>query len=643
MQNEKGSLSINSENIMPIIKKWLYSDSDIFVRELVSNAADAITKHSRLVSLGEAPSIGDEKYRIELRLNKEEKTITVADNGLGMTAEEVKKYINQIAFSGASDFMARYKSGPNSEANDIIGHFGLGFYSAFMVALTVEIDTLSFVEGAKAVHWMSDGSTEFEISSSRKTERGTEVKLHVNDESGSFLDEFKLREILKKYCGFLPVEIYFVDENKKEDSAEESEACECEHDHEHGEDCDCKHEHTRKESPINNTSPLWVKKPSDCTDEEYKAFYRDTFLDFNEPLFWIHLNMDYPFRLKGILYFPKLKHELESIEGQVKLFNNQVFIAENIKEVIPDFLLLLKGCIDCPDLPLNVSRSFLQNDSYVTQMSKYITKKVADKLNSVFSENREQYNKFWDDINQFIKYGCIRDKDFYEKVKGSLVYKTVAGEYLTGAEYLDKNKGKADAKIFYITNEQQQAQYIKLFRDEDIETVLMTTKLDAPFMSYVEGYERNFKFARIDADLSEALKQDEDVTDKKELEVLTEVFKSALSNDKLKYKTEALKNSSVAAVILLSEQSRRMKEMSAMFGSMPGMPAYEDEETLVLNTNNSLIKRVLEMREDESRKEDLNLACEHIYDLAMLTHKPLSVDEMTAFIERSNKLLERII
>lgn len=649
---EKGNLSINSENILPIIKKWLYSDSDIFVRELVSNGTDAITKLRKLVDLGEAPHIdSEEEYYINVILDRDNKTIKFEDNGIGMTADEIKQYINEIAFSGANEFIEKYKDKVEPD-NEIIGHFGLGFYSAFMAADKVTIDSLSYQEGATPAYWECEGGIEFEMSDSDKTTRGTVITLYIGESGKDFLDTYKLREILTKYCNFIPVNIYFEslkteDEKKREEEAEVRAAEEKakmaeESDEDIVDVIDEEPETEPKKTPINNTTPLWIKQPSECTDEEYKEFYHEVFQDFNDPLFWIHLNMDYPFRLKGILYFPKLKHELESIEGQVKLYSNQVFIADNIKEVIPEFLLLLKGTLDCPDIPLNVSRSFLQNDGYVTKMSSYITKKVADKLNSLFKKDREKYHSYWDDINPFIKYGCIRERSFYDKIKDSIVYKTINGEYVTLPEYLEKAKEKHENTVFYVSNEQQQAQYIKLFKDFEMDAVILTANLDNPYISYLESYDYNVKFNRIDSDISESLKEKDDTSDKTQDEELQKLFREVMANDKLAIRVETLKTDSVSAMILLSEQSRRMQEMSKMFGGgMPGfdMPA---EETVVLNKNNGLVKTLLNIKDDEARKDDVNLICEQIYDLAMMSHRPLEVDAMNKFIDRSNKILERI-
>lgn len=639
MSEQKGNLSINSDNILPIIKKWLYSDTDIFVRELVSNATDAITKLKKLVNMGEAANIpDDEKYSIHLILDKKNKLITVSDNGIGMTADEIKQYINEIAFSGATDFIEKYSDKMDKDG-EIIGHFGLGFYSSFMVASKVDIESLSYKEGSVPSFWSCDGGIEYTMSKGTKTTRGTTITLHLGPDGEPFLDEYKLKEILNKYCGFLPIEIFFdvIKEESEEPEIEDIKNKSV------SDDADSEEIVIEEPKPINDISPLWLKQPSECTDEEYKAFYHKVFSDFNDPLFWIHLNVEYPFRLTGILYFPKLKHELESIEGQVKLFNNQVFIADNIKEVIPEFLLLLKGVIDCPDLPLNVSRSFLQNDGYVTKMSTYISKKVADKLNSIFKKDREEFIGYWDDISPFIKYGCIKEKNFYEKIKDSIVYKTTNNEYLTLKEYLEKNKEKNQNKVFYVSNEQQQSQYIKLFKDYDMEAVVLTTNLDNPFISYLENYESGTKFARIDSDISGNLKQDSDKEeDKSENEDLEKLFKKSLNKDFIKIQTENLKSDTVSGMILLSEESRRMQEMSKMFGGMNMGGMFQNEETLVLNKNNSLIKFIIANKDNEGKFADLKLICEQIYDLAMISHKPLEVDAMNAFIERSNKILEMI-
>jgi len=635
MAQEKGNLSIHSENILPIIKKWLYSDTDIFIRELVSNATDAITKLKRLDSLGEVDLPDDEPYAVKVVLDKAASTIKVIDNGLGMTADEVKQYINQIAFSGANDFVSKYQEKMDA-GSEIIGHFGLGFYSAFMVADKVQIDTLSYREGAVAARWISDGGIEFEMDDSDRTERGTTITLYVGESGQDFLEDYKLRTILRKYCSFVPVDLFF--ENAAEEKKPPVEINE-----------DNEEITVNEPKPINERNPLWNKKAGDCTDEEYKDFFRKTFNDYNEPLFWIHLNMDYPFRLKGILYFPKLKHELESIEGQVKLYSNQIYIADNIKEVIPEFLLLLKGVLDCPDLPLNVSRSFLQNDGYVTKMSGYITKKVADKLTGLFENEREQYDKYWDDIAPFIKYGCIREKDFYDKVKNAVLYKTSDSKYLTLDEYLAANEPKIGKKVLYASNLQQQAQYVRLLADQGVDAAVLDTRLDAPFISYIESYEgggegeEKVTFARIDSDLSDVLKN-EAGTDEAESTALSALFQKVLANEELAVKVENLKTSEVPAIILLSEQSRRMQEMSKMFGGMGAMPSdmFKSDETLVLNRTNRLVARLLTLADDDTRADDASLICAQLYDLAMMSHRPLDSDAMNAFVSRSAKILEKL-
>ncbi len=629
---KKGNLSINSENILPIIKKWLYSDSDIFIRELVSNGCDAINKLKKLATMGEATLKENEKFSIRVVLDKENKTIQIIDNGIGMTSDEIEEYITQIAFSGASDFVNKYKD-QLEDGNDIIGHFGLGFYSAFMVADKVMIDTLSYKEGASSAKWICDGGIEYEIGESDRTERGTTITLFVGEEGTDFLNAFKLREILNKYCYFMPIEIFFEDieaMKKEEEKDKENDTID--------------EEEIKELLPINKTNPLWLKQPNECSDEEYKEFYHQVFSDFNEPLFWIHLNMDYPFKLKGILYFPKLKHELDSIEGQVKLYNNQVFIADNLKEVIPEFLLLLKGTLDCPDLPLNVSRSFLQNDGYVTKMSKYITKKVADKLNSLFKKEREQFEGFWDDISQFIKYGCLREKDFYDKVKDSLLFKTINNKYVTLNEYLEQNKEHHENKVFYVTDENQQAQYIKMFKDNNMEAVILNTRLDNPYMSTLEMYNQGVSFVRIDSDLADTLKDNSQEEDKELNEALEALFKQTLEKgDSLKIKVENLKANDISGVIQLSEQSRRMEEMAKMYGMNMPFGAMPSEETLVLNGNNNVVKLLLKIKDDETKKDETKLICNQIYDLATMSHKHLDMNSMTSFIERSNKILEMLL
>lgn len=623
----KGNISVDSENLFPIIKKWLYSDKDIFLRELVSNGCDAVTKLKKLASIGEAQIDENEKFKVTVSIFKDAKKLVISDNGIGMTAEEIDKYINQIAFSGASDFLSKYKE-EDDKGSQIIGHFGLGFYSAFMVADSVEIDSLSYQDGAKAAKWTCDGSMEFDLTDGDRTERGTTITLNIAEDSEEFLEESTIRQILHKYCAFLPIEIYVeVPEDKHEDH------CDCGHDHDHEHEDDTPSE----PKPINNTTPLWMKKPSECTDEEYKEFYRNVFMDFNEPLFWIHLNVDYPFNLKGILYFPKINHEFAGQEGQIKLYNNQVFVADNVKEVIPEFLMLLKGVIDCPDLPLNVSRSFLQNDGYVKKISSHITKKVADKLTSIYNNERENYEKYWDYINIFIKYGCLRDEKFYEKVKDVIIYKDIDGKYLTLNEYLD---GKEEKDVYYVSDPQTQSQYINMFKNQGLNAVVLPSIMDTHFISLVEMKQTGVKFKRIDSainDISDNTEKDDST--KEQEEKLIEKFKNEIKDDTLKIEVQSLKDDSIPAVILLGEQSRRMQEMYKAYGQqMAGMAdMFHDEFTLVLNSNNSLIKKI-----DTLNDEDANLVIDHVYDLAKISHSPLPAEQMTKFIERSNKLLEKL-
>ena len=623
----KGNISVDSENLFPIIKKWLYSDKDIFLRELVSNGCDAVTKLKKLASIGEAQIDENEKFKVTVSIFKDAKKLVISDNGIGMTAEEIDKYINQIAFSGASDFLSKYKE-EDDKGSQIIGHFGLGFYSAFMVADSVEIDSLSYQDGAKAAKWICDGSMEFDLTDGDRTERGTAITLNIAEDSKEFLEESTIRQILHKYCAFLPIEIYVeVPEDKHEDH------CDCGHDHDHEHEDDTPSE----PKPINNTTPLWMKKPSECTDEEYKEFYRNVFMDFNEPLFWIHLNVDYPFNLKGILYFPKINHEFAGQEGQIKLYNNQVFVADNVKEVIPEFLMLLKGVIDCPDLPLNVSRSFLQNDGYVKKISSHITKKVADKLTSIYNNERENYEKYWDYINIFIKYGCLRDEKFYEKVKDVIIYKDIDGKYLTLDEYLD---GKEEKDVYYVSDPQTQSQYINMFKNQGLNAVVLPSMMDTHFISLVEIKQTGVKFKRIDSainDISDNTEKDDST--KEQEEKLIEKFKNEIKDDTLKIEVQSLKDDSIPAVILLGEQSRRMQEMYKAYGQqMAGMAdMFHDEFTLILNSNNSLIKKI-----DTLNDEDANLVIDHVYDLAKISHSPLPAEQMTKFIERSNKLLEKL-
>ncbi|EPR08267.1 molecular chaperone HtpG [Ruminiclostridium papyrosolvens] len=630
MKHESGSISINTENIFPIIKKWLYSEKDIFIRELVSNASDAISKMKKLDAMGEAELPEGNKFEIKVIVNKNDKTIKVIDNGLGMTEEEVKKYINQIAFSGAVDFLEKYKD--KSDDGQIIGHFGLGFYSAFMVSQRVQIDTLSYQKDAAAVRWVSDGGTEFEMSDSDRNERGTTITLYLADDSLEFTEEYTMRTTLEKYFAFLPYELYLEDAAKVEEKKEETKE---------GEETPAAE--PKKPEPLNDTQPLWLKNPKDCTDEEYKQFYSKVFHDFNEPLFWIHLNMDYPFNLKGILYFPKLKHEFETNEGQIKLYYNQVFVADNIKEVIPEFLLLLKGVLDCPDLPLNVSRSFLQNDGYVNKISTHITKKVADKLTSIFENDRENYNKYWDDINPFVKYGCLREEKFYDRVKDVLIFKSTKGGYTTLKEYLENNKDKHENKVFYVSDENQQAQYIKLFNENGMEAVILTNMIDNHFMSLLESKGAGLQFNRIDADISASMKQENTGIPEADVSYLESLFKETVNDEKLKIQVESLKNETIPAVVLLSEQSRRMQEMSKMFGGMDMGHMFPKEQTLVLNSSNKLVKALLDLKEKDERKEDVKLVSEHIYDLAMMSHQTLGPDAMAKFIQRSNEILMKVL
>ena len=617
MENKKGNISIHTENIFPIIKKWLYSDKDIFIRELISNGCDAINKYKKLVSLGEIESNKDQEYKITVTIDKENSALIFEDNGIGMTEEEVQKYINQVAFSGAEDFVNKYKD-KMSEESDIIGHFGLGFYSAFMVAKKVQIDTLSYKENNDAVRWISEGQTEYEIglSDTRKT-RGTTITLFLDDESKEFLGEYTVRDTIDKYCSFLPVDIYLKVSDKEE------------------KDEDIK--------PLNDTKPLWLKSPKDCTDEEYKEFYKKVFKTFDEPLFWIHLNVDYPFNLKGILYFPKLKNEFELIEGKVKLYNNQVFVADNIKEVIPEFLLLLKGVIDCPDLPLNVSRSFLQNDKDVSKISKHIVKKVADKLKSLYKNEKENYEKFWDDIQVFIKFGCLKDEGFYDKIKDIILFKTINNEYVTLNDYLENCKEKHENKVFYVSDEEQQSQYIKLFKDYGLDAVILDSSIDNHFVSFIEFKNQGVTFNRIDADLSDVLKDKKDDENKEEKTAIENLFKD-LVGDKVKaYSVESLKSEDTTAIILVSEQSRRMAEMKSQFAGMDFGMSFEEEKTLVINDNSPIIKKLVNLKDDESKKEELSLICNQIVDIALLANKELDSKELDEFIKRNNKLMNMVI
>ncbi len=682
---ERGSLSIDSENIFPIIKKWLYSDHDIFFRELISNGCDAVTKLKKLELMGEYSIPEGEELKLQVLVDPEEKTIKFIDNGIGMTLDEVKQYINQIAFSGAAAFLEKYKDKTNED--QIIGHFGLGFYSAFMVAHRVTIDTLSWQPDAKPVHWESEEGIDFEMSEGERTERGTEITLYLNEDSYEFSNEYRAKEVIEKYCSFMPVAIYFRNENAPEEETAEEVAEEAapEVDENGNEiiDAEVTEDGTAKAAkkgpkPLNDTNPLWTKHPNECTEEEYKEFYRKVFHDYKEPLFWIHLNMDYPFNLKGILYFPKINTEYDSIEGTIKLYNNQVFIADNIKEVIPEFMMLLKGVIDCPDLPLNVSRSALQNDGFVKKISDYITKKIADKLSGMYKVERESYEKYWDDISPFIKFGCLKDEKFRDKMKDYILYKNLEKKYITLQEYLDAAKKAedgdkdsseavteaentaeeaaestadeksetADAKeekkevVYYVTDEQQQSQYIRMFTEQGIDAVLLTHNIDQPFISQLEQTNDKIRFQRIDADLTDTFREevsgDAAESLKKQTDELTELFRKVLGKEKLEVKVEKLKNEKVSSMVTLSEESRRMQDMMKMY-NMYGMDPtmFANEETLVLNANNALVQYVFEHKDGEH----VPMFCEQLYDLALISHKPLAPEEMTKFIERSNEIM----
>ena len=644
MALKQGSISIDTENIFPIIKKWLYSDKDIFIRELISNGCDAVSKHKRLVALGETD--GDDKpYKITVAVSKKNKTLSFSDNGIGMTADEIDKYINQVAFSGAEDFFNKYKD-KMEESNDIIGHFGLGFYSAFMVSSNVEIDTLSFASGAKPIKWQSADGMQFEITEDgTRTERGTTIILTLAEDSEEFLDEYHLRSIIKKYCSFLPVEIYIENTDKLEEEAKKK-AEETAKKAEEGADNETSEEEPKEEIkpvPLNDTNPLWLKSPKDCTDEEYIKFYQQVFNVFDEPLFWIHLNVDYPFNLKGILYFPKLKNEFDLVEGKVKLYNNQVFVADNIKEVIPEFLLLLKGVIDCPDLPLNVSRSFLQNDRDVSKISKHIVKKVADKLKSLCKNEREKYESFWDDIQVFIKYGCLKDEGFYDKIKEYILYKDLDGKYITLKDYLEYAKDKHENKVFYVVDKEQQSQYIKLFKEYDLNAVILDCTIDNNFITFLEYKESGVRFKRIDSDLSDVLKDKDEEKDEKADEEIVNFFKEKIGDRVQKYSVESLKKEDTPAVILISEESRRMMEMQSRFAGLDYGFDLKEEKTLVINDRNPLIKKVLSLRDDETKKEAVDVICNQIVDLALLANKELGAEELDLFIKRSNELMSKVI
>ena len=695
MSNKHGNLSISSDNIFPIIKKWMYSDHDIFYRELISNGCDAITKLKKLEMMGEYTLPEDYKAKIDVIVNPDDKTLTFIDNGLGMTADEVEEYINQIAFSGATDFLEKYKDKANED--QIIGHFGLGFYSAFMVADEVHIDTLSYKDGAAAVHWECDGGTEFDMRDGDKTETGTKITLFLNEDALEFANEYRAREVIEKYCSFMPVPIFLTKANAEpeyetiapedkldtdtviETIVEEAKTEEKETENGEKEVVEVsprteKLKIVKRPVPLNDTNPLWTKTPSECTDEEYKAFYRKVFMDYKEPLFWIHLNMDYPFNLKGILYFPKINTEYDSIEGTIKLYNNQVFIADNIKEVIPEFLMLLKGVIDCPDLPLNVSRSALQNDGFVKKISDYISKKVADKLIGMCKTEKESYEKYWDDISPFIKFGCLKDTKFCDKMNDYILFKNLADNYLTLPELLKDDEAKTDEPsktdsntienaenssadttgkdsdtaddkdtrktIYYVTDKVQQGQYINMFKEQGMDAVILDHNIDTSFISQLEQRNEKFRFMRIDADLTESLK---DETSEEELkdatDSLTEIFKKALSNDKLTVKVEKLKNADISSVITLSEEGRRMQDMMKMYamGGTGGMDMsmFSADQTLILNANNELVQYILAHKDSKH----VPMFCEQLYDLAVLSNQPLSVDAMSKFIARSNKIM----
>ncbi|WP_455105189.1 molecular chaperone HtpG [Peptostreptococcus sp.] len=654
MTTEKGKVSIHSENIFPIIKKWLYSDKDIFVRELVSNGCDAIAKHKRLASIGEA-SLRDD-YRVIVRVDKENRTLTFNDNGIGMDLDEIKKYINQVAFSGAEEFVNKYKD-KIDESNDIIGHFGLGFYSAFMVADKVEIDTLSYKDGAQPVKWVSEDGMEFEISQGDRKEHGTSITLTISADNEDFLYVYKIREILNKYCYFLPTEIYLEDADEEKRLAEERvrRAQESQEKYDEAIKNGQTPEPIDVETPvekrsINNTQPLWIRSPKDCSEDDYKAFYKEVFQTNDEPLFWIHLNVDFPFNLKGILYFPKLKNEFELVEGQVKLYNNQVFVADNIKEVIPEFLLLLKGVIDCPDLPLNVSRSFLQNDRDVSKISKHIVKKVADKLKSLYNTERESYDKFWDDIQVFIKFGCLKDDKFYDKIKDVILYKTIDGRHINLKEYLADNQDKT---IYYVTDENQQAQYIKQFKENGLNALILDNSLDTPFMGlieYVENMDKNpenqeeiLKFARIDSDISKVLNSDDD-EDKADDEKIISLFQDILGQKLASYKVESFKDSNLSAMVVVDEQSIRMAHMKDQFQAM-GLEGlnFDEQQGLLINRKSPIIKKLVGFADQADKKDMVELMCQQIADLAMLSNKELKPDQLNDYIDRTNKLMAMIV
>ncbi len=646
---KNGNLSINSENIFPVIKKWLYSDHDIFVRELISNGCDAVTKLKKLSLMGEFDE-PDEPYRIDVTTSANDKTITFTDNGIGMTEEEVEKYINQIAFSGAEAFLEQYKDKATEE--QIIGHFGLGFYSAFMVADKVTIETKSYKDGEDAVYWECEDGLEYSMKKCIKADRGTTITLYLNEDSYEFANEYRIKEVIDKYCSFMPVEIYYTNADEPQedpkdatvdvDAKEVSDTADNAEDSKGPDADDTKAEEKKPEAPkpLNTTTPLWAKHPNDCTDEEYKEFYRKVFHDYKEPLFWIHLNMDYPFNLKGILYFPKINTQYDNLEGTIKLYNNQVFVADNIKEVIPEFLMLLKGCIDCPDLPLNVSRSALQNDGFVKKISDYITKKVADKLSGMYKTHREDYEKYWDDINPFIKFGCLKDLKFLDKMKDFCIYKNLAGKYITLPEYLEAGKEKYENKVFYVTDEQAQSQYINMFKAEGMDALIMTQTIDSPFITLLEQKNENVHFYRIDAELSDNFVGEElsEETAKEYKDKLTATFEKALDMKNLNVKVESLKDENTSSILTQPEETRRMQEMMKMYGMAgmdPSMFGQGEGETLILNSNNKLVKYVL----DNPDSDNTATICCQLYDLAVLANRPLSAEAMTKFIARSNEIL----
>ena len=612
---KKGEISVKAENILPVIKKWLYSDKDIFLREVVSNASDAIFKFERLVGIGKAEKAENEEYQITVSFNKEKNTLTISDNGIGMTEEEVINYIAQVAFSGAVDFLEKYKD--VTDADGIIGHFGLGFYSVFMVADSVEIDTLSYQTDAAPVKWICDGSSSYEIGIGERTTRGTTLTLHIGEEGVEFLNEYRLQETLKKYCSFIAYNIILIDENKEKKEEEEP------------------------EKPLNDTHPLWLKNPKDCTDEEYKQFYKDVFHDYNDPLFWIHLNVDAPFQLKAVIYFPKLRDNIDLMEyGEIKLYYNQVFVADNIKEILPEFLTVLRGVVDCPDIPINVSRSFLQNDGSVAKISNLIARKVSDKLHSIFTDDREQYNKYWDDIQLLIKYGCIRDSKFFDRMKDAVLFKTVDGEYLTLAEYFDKREDKENKVVYYTDNKAQQAANIELFKSNGLEVVECSHPIDPRFTMEFEMKEEGVKFSCVTAELPETLTSGQSVNEE-DMTALTELFQSALGKENLVVKGEYFKEEKTPAVLTQSEQTKRYQNISRSFGGMT--MDFPEEYEIILNLSNPLICKILSMKQEEDKKDKLTMLCQQIYDISLMSHRELKKEEKEQFIERNYKLFESVL